>query len=886
MGFFYFCVLALAAFFSLPAAAQTARPAAAPPKLTLARALKAVPTPADGLRLTVSAETVTLPDGTEAPPTGTSLADTSAAFGDQAVSFGTVTAIAPATMVLLNTQPDPPNLAKDLNAMTGLDMLTASLDDAQWHMLTSEHGLGLADLTDDTQRSLFHALFWNGQLWVCSEDPALRALPHEQRTDVRDVTDQIDAVRIRLGQTAKIYLHDRKGKTLYFGGERPDAANRLHTYRRRGPSPSAEYDVALRAAVTNTPKTSDLDLDAEVFQAAVSIVGLKTVGDLVARIGQATKLELYADPHYAGKTLTITGTSTKFPAADLLQAVCLCVTGTFRKVGPAYVLTDDLIGVGVRRKHLQDWEDSAFNAMMKLGRDAGLTMLKNRASDARSLPTFGDSVAVTPEEMAALPDDPGMPGVPTTDECTFPFAKLTPAQQAWMRQVAADYDEKRHTDKLPFYMDGDGLDDADLTHDVDLGVDYQLQLLVPSVGAPVDTSLQAPLWMLYYPGDTPEARKYYAAQAAKELPKLPPAPPLSAMLHLGSRRAVLGHPRTASDVDSLIVSMQKLGLNALFLDVFSEGINYVKTSADSGPDILTEAINKTRGTGIAVFADLSLLSWGAEPPDSVRNLTIDGKTSRQAAIETNAHVESENFGDDGEPIPFVAPSVRVSPAAPAVAAKLTTLVQEIAARPSLAGFVWEDAGSDDDLGYTMESRLAFLRAAHADPVDITTQSYLRADDTLPLFDDDAVDKSLPARWAKARTDADWSLLGQMCAATRSSGVVLPILMEQGSFRDNWYASWDVPRMLPPPLRELTPGQFSPSQEKVMRIARAQAKLVLRRETIQNDGDTAALARKLRDDAKALPGDGFVLEFTHETVTQGAAPLDSLVRAVSTEKAVK
>ena len=256
-------------------------------------------------------------------------------------------------MVLLNTSPDPPNLAKDLSAMIGLEMLTASLDDAQWKMLTSEHGLGLADLTDETQRSLFHAFFNHGHLWIGSEDPALYGVPEEQRTDVRDVTDEIDGTRIRLSQTAQIYLHDRKGKTLYFGGERPDAAQRLHTHHPKLPPVQAEHNVTLRAATPNTPKSSDLDLDAKAFQVPVPVAGLKIVGDLVTRIGLATKQELYADPHYAAKTLTITGPATTATAEDLLQAVCLCVTGTFRKVGPAYVLTDDLIGVGVRRQHLQ-----------------------------------------------------------------------------------------------------------------------------------------------------------------------------------------------------------------------------------------------------------------------------------------------------------------------------------------------------------------------------------------------------------------------------------------------------------------------------------------------------------------------------------------------------
>ncbi len=871
---------------ALPAGAQTLKPAAPPPKkLTLAQALSALPPPKDGLLLAIGAEKVALPDTAPPPPADASLADIAAAFGEITPSFGPVTAVAPATMVLLNTQPDPPNLAKDVNAMVGLDMLTASLDDAQWKMLTSEHGLGLSDLTDETQRGLFYALFNHGHLWIGSGDPALYGVPEEQRTDVRDVTDQIDGSRIRLGQTAKIYLHDRKGKTLYFGGERPDAAQHLHTYRHKLPPAPTEHNVTLRAATPNTPKSSDLDLNAKAFQVSVPVAGLKTVRDLVTRIGQTTKLELYADPHYAAKTLTILGPATTATAEDLLEAVCLGVTGTFRKVGPAYVLTDDLIGVGVRRQHLQKWEDDASSANTKMRSEAGKIMLKRRGQEARTLPTFGDPLAVTPEEMAMLPDAPGMPGVPTMNNHTFPFAKLTSAQQTWMRQVAADYDEKHHTDKLPGYLDGDDIGDADITHNVDFGVDYHLQFLVPSVSTPVDTNLQVDLWMLFYPGDTPEARQGWAELQAKELAKLPPAPLLSAVLGAGQIRAVFGRPRSAADVDALVAAMQKLKLNTLILDVYSGGVNHAASSGAHGPDILTEAVNRTRGTGIAVFADLSLLAWGAEPPDSLRDLTIDGQTSRQAAVTANSGTENENFDDAGNPIPFAAPPVRVSPAASGVHDALSAVVRQIAAQPGLTGFVWEDAAPDGDLGYTPQMRLAFLRTFHADPVDITTNTYFRADNTLPLFDDAVLDKSLPGQWTKFNADTDTALLTQLYAAA-GAGPVRPVLMEQESFRDTWLASWDNPQQTPPPLRDLTPGVMFPSQEKVMRAARTQSRLLVRSQAIEKSEDITLLSRKMQEEAKTLPSDGFVLYFKNEAETQGPTPMDRLVSAVAAEKAKK
>ncbi len=877
-------VLAACFLAVLPAAAPAAPPLP-PPKLTLAQALRALPPPKDGVWLAVGADKTALPDGLAPPPADSSAGGIAAAFGGITQEFGGVTAIAPAAMTVLNTQPAPPDPAKDLTPRSALDQLTASLDDSQWHALTSEHGLGLADLTGNAQQEMFHSLFNHGHLWISSEDPALSGLPPEKRADVRDETGEIDATRIRLGQTASFYLHDRRGKTLYFSEGRPDAASRLHTYRPKMPLPSAEQAVTLAAAFPNMLKPADLDWDGKALQAPVPLAGLQTVGDLVSRAAQKTGLELYADPHYAAKALTVAG-KRDAPAADLLRAVCLCVTGTFRRVGPAYVLTDDLAGVGVRRKRLAEWEEQAMNDSSFRSREAGEVMLKRHGADARRLPTFGDPLAATAEQIALMPDAPGLPGIPTMNEVAFPFDKLTPAQKAWARQTAAAYNEQRHTGKLPGYLDGDDLDDADLTHTVNFNVEYQLQFLVPSAGAPVNTNLNSELWMLFYTGDTPEARRDYALLEAKEKAALPPAPPLSAALRSGRVRGVVGQPRTAAGVDALLSAMGKLGLNALFLEVYSNGVSRLSAGRQE-PDILTEALTKTRGTGVAVYAVCSLLSWGGESPEAVRDLTIDGKTTREEWQKPPSVASQDGEAGADSSVPSAAPPLRVSPAAPEVRDALSSCISALAARPGLAGFVWEDGDNPGNLGYTPAARLAFLRSAHADPVDVTVSAMFRADASLPLFDEDAVDGALKDKWTRAVTGTYADLLRHLYAAAQRSGGSTMILMDQQEpFGDNWLASWDNPRTTPPVMRDLVPNSSFPTEEKILRLTRGQSRLVLKREGVRNDGETDVLARQLSDDAKTLPSDGFVLEFDRDEVTQGKAPLDSLVRAVSAEKAVK
>ena len=864
------------------AGAQTAPALAAktPPPLTLAQALRRLPPPAKGVWLAVGADKVSLPDGTAPPPADASITALANTFGDETRDFGAVTALAPFTRVLLNDNPAAPDLTADIGAFTGFKMLLASLDDAQWKAVTSEGGLGLADLEGDTQKLLFHSLFPDHVLWVASQDPAQTKLPDSQRTDRRNVSDQIDSVRVRVRQTAHLYLHDKKGKTIFFSGP-PADTTRLRAWRPPHDPPATQNSVLLRAMVSNTPKSSDLLLSDARFQQAVTLTGAKTVAELVARIAAKTHTELYADPHYASRPLTVLGPAPEAPAADLLQALALAVAGTYRQVGPAFVLTDDREGVGTRRQRLQDWQEDVSHAKLKLNEQAGAALLKNRLTAARSLPTFGDALALTPQQIANIKEDKSIPGVPGEDQ-NYPYAKLTPAQQSQVRQMAEAYDEFQAT-RASQSSDDDPPQEPDLTGPVSLRAQYAVQLLIPTVPGPVDGNTNVPLSLLYWPGIAAaeaieaEAR---AGKAAAPADALPPAPPLVPLLRSRARRAVVGHPTTPAAVDALIAAMQKIGLNELWLDVFSGGKSHL---ADHGTDLLTEALQKTKGTGIAVYADLSLLSWGNNPPPKTRDLNILGEDSRTAAIADHDRRHEEDYDAAGRPIPYEPPPVAASPVSALVQKTLADTLRSLASRPGLSGFVWEDSERGDDLGYTPEMRLAFLRAFHADPVDITPEKYSSLDVSLPAFDEAAADDMLRGHWDNARLGANGFFLTLLRQAIPASANV-PILMRCDDNAPDWLASWDDPRQLPPPLRTLFAGNDYPSDEDIRTVAAKQGRSALVVVPVRDPANPDALARDLQAALPAPPAkgkaawDGYVLDFGEDRFTDSPEPLRDLVRA--------
>ncbi len=133
---------------------------------SLAAALAAAALPSDRIFLTVSPETVALPQDSVMPPEKSSLTTVTEAYDRSVRAFGTVTAIAPPTMFVLNSHPDNPDLYAVLPTDQALKMLAASLNNSQWQAITGEDGLGLSDLTDEDQREMFQALFPTGSLEV------------------------------------------------------------------------------------------------------------------------------------------------------------------------------------------------------------------------------------------------------------------------------------------------------------------------------------------------------------------------------------------------------------------------------------------------------------------------------------------------------------------------------------------------------------------------------------------------------------------------------------------------------------------------------------------------------------------------------------------------
>ncbi|HET6383676.1 MAG TPA: hypothetical protein VFJ58_09815 [Armatimonadota bacterium] len=805
----------------------------------------------DSVRLTdsvtLTAKSARLPDGTAPPPPGSSVYLLADRFGMLARRFGGVIAIAPPAMTVLNTAPGAPHPFDGMPPSDAFKLLAGSLTPGQWRTLTSSQGLGVGDLQNDDQRELFKALFPDGGLHVAPM-PALGYVPTHPEMPHFEVITQDDAMQshIRLSREAEISLSMTGSRMFESLGRNPTPAG-SHDYEVAvGPgfTPDLDtlYGVRLREKVPNTPKPGDLDFEWAALQAPVPLAGIKTVKDIIERIDRAARVELYADRRYEDRKVVIVAGARAARAADILQALAFCVCGAYRRVGPAFVLTDSLIGVGTRRAIIEEFDQAAGRARRGLIDQAGDAILQAHA--AVDLPGRPGSITMTAEQIQqALKEQPASQ-IGNGVQITAPMEELSPAQQDAARQVMDAFVRQRETfSKL---QNGPGRAAPGPLPTLDgpvlITMTPTVDLLIPSLDGPVKIGDILQPGGLFTPSDRlRQARAEAAAKPGPAAGARTPTPSLLNVLKSFPRRAVLVEAHTTADVDSIVASMRRLGLNELWLKVFDPEVPDVSTKAElDGGDLLIEALKVTRGTGVRVLPVVSLLKWRASTPAGERDLNILGEESPAAIARWRLDTRggprgSRSLASAASASPL---GVAVTPFAASVRARLSKLMENLTREPGVAGIVWRsptwsgysdrDGGASADrcgeLGYADPARIAFLRAKHADPVDIdpcADDLEMEAVSGIPGFDDFRLDQKLREEWGRFRVNEVMSLLQQLTAAATfpqsipsridaspltAGAARVPVLIEAGQPEYDaktflgWYGSWEGKAAPLPALR--------------------------------------------------------------------------------------
>lgn len=739
------------------------------------------------------------------------------AYGQAPQFFVHVAALAPATMTVLNTSPDLLHLPlSQLAQQEPLSFLVSSLSPAQLQQLAGP-GLGFSDLDSDQAALLQAALPHPFKIISADADDRIRQankeriaslmslLPNasddqfqeiirrrkEERQDYNSQTqtlpdETLRGVRLRADLAARyeVTIPDPEGRHLKgesgaLEGKANEGAYRFASLFQ--PMPPNPLESLLRGTLPNAPKPGDLLPNDDKLAVDVRVDGLKTVGELVARIAKATHLELYCDSHYAGKTLLVFGSVQEpMPARDLIQALALCVRGTWRQVSAAFVLTDDVPGVASRRAYLKEvvtaWNNALTNAEPMMGDHLAaldwLHVLHFAPDDPRALPP--DWV----QEITAKPDDE------TAPKKEFSLGDLPGPIQSSLRGDMQHIFQANEQELLQVQSPDEK---------IEVALDLRYSLIVPNYGS-------MPL----------EADGRVETSGTKADAKAPSGKPVALTEKM---RAALCAPRTAKEARAIVDKMAGLGFNALFRDVFTNGRTYFPNVALPSPtkeagETLAAAIDEGGKKGVVVWAVLDTFCWRKDgnlpdpkpfPAGFSEDRTVLGETP-SAAIRRRLADHSLDKDAVEEARTDEGARGWVSPVDPNVQKTLTALVKAVAATPGLAGLAFQDTAPpgyvdtgnvdllDTEVGYTPANRLAFLRAHQADPVDVGGSgesdqpdkigtSYVFLDWSLPDFPGSEYDGQ-NAPWDKFRIDADHAALAGLYGAAREAAPNLPLLMRE------------------------------------------------------------------------------------------------------------
>lgn len=292
---------------------------------------------------------VVAPDSVQANQKGTGLAQ----FGRKLIRVGELAAIVPETMVVFDEKlTKEPDFYEGLPRRSKVIYLLALLNKGQWDKAVGK-GIGLNDLSGE-QRNVFMSLLPKPLKWSTTkvDKEGFPSDPIEPQVLSGNALNQ---VRLRL--TRGLTIVPIAGRSFFYmdiggAGQTPGATVKVREDA-EDMNEGMLYGLQIRKTVANTAKPSDIAYSDLTWNTKITLKDQVTIGDILKEVGTAAGKQLLASPYIASLTVHSMGGSVR--AGDVLQALAQCVTGAYRRVGQAFLLTSDLNGAGARQLRLALW---------------------------------------------------------------------------------------------------------------------------------------------------------------------------------------------------------------------------------------------------------------------------------------------------------------------------------------------------------------------------------------------------------------------------------------------------------------------------------------------------------------------------------------------------
>jgi len=630
-----------------------------------------------------------------------------AAFHRTRTTVTGLSAIIPDSMVIIDDSlQQSPNMYDGLPRPTKVLYLMSTLDSRQWEAITGG-GLGMSDLTGD-QKGVFTSILPK-PFKYSTYKVGNKYEPEPLETNLELSDTELQSVRLRLERSLQFMMpiigqqdsmtprdtnqdHGKPGDKFI---ERDSDAD----FRKQD-----SFGIKVRQTVPNMQKPSDLDYRATNLNGSIQLNPSERISDMLKRIGQVTGLELHADLRVGDRMMVCYGRST--PISSALRVIALSVTGTYRKVGPAYILTSDLVGMGARKMKLAAF-DSELNAKVwneesawrqQIYKSGHLIQVRFRADDH-----------LTPSDSLAKKLDQGPPGSRTK----INSSDLSEGLKKFIERQNETYKNQQVT--------ADGAEAQS---------DYEFSYVLPSGDSTrpdLHTLGQHELFSYSNTDPRPSQDAPSQAKLAVTAIKDPVYLCLSADTVAGARHAVA----LASRYGFKDLWLHTLSSDSLIAALKDAAAAEIKVSLAVCPF-------DYEGAADAASADRTL--FGDTPPQSLERRKAD---SDWAQIQTRGWGEPEPLGS-------------ISPLSTGYQARQNMAIS-LAKTPGLAGVrvlnstphgyngprvnytsiprpIYLEKGN---FGYAEDLRLAFMRLQNVDPIDLCPPNiYTNSDLRQPFFLDD------------------------------------------------------------------------------------------------------------------------------------------------------
>lgn len=625
-----------------------------------------------------------------------------ASFARQQIKVGELTVVVPTQMVVIDDSfGQEPSLTDGLPMDVKVLYLLTTLTKEQWRTAAG-NGLGLGDLQGE-QKAVLESIFPKRLKWRLDRVKADGNGLEEVKTG--ELTEkEILGMKLRIARDLVFQpnlVDNANGYTIRDTDSYLGKPGDLRVSREWWEDKDTEsFGVNVRQSLPNALKPSQLPYADAAFEPAVRLTGLKTVREALAAASRATGREILADVRVADLPLTVVGSTAS--ARDLLKALALAVTGTYRQVGSAYLLTSDLMGGGTRKLRFALWWEDLSRRSYDLRRE-----WQGKIGETIDRATFDkDSPFVPNERMKAY--------LETQDENRsrnpIQAEELTPAVREYLNHLNRTMPQQK-------IQTSQTVMNSTIRFGFVLPDGRRLPMEHRSLGDRADFEPQIP---------------YQPRELAP--PQLPAPLPEG---KIGARVAF--RVETAGLAKSAVELAHVRGFREIWLETHNAAALKAATEAAAKHSLPVRLIVRP---------------WSAPTQDPDRNVLGDTGDALESRLEGLALWKRmrNSYG-----VKFIPDYLRISPADPNLSAIWGSYVA-LAQTPGLSGVVLDDACTTgyepgrnnlmqtsrglaeiSAFGFSAAQRLDFLRKHGTDPLDIVGDNLTAGPDLRqPFFLDDAL----------------------------------------------------------------------------------------------------------------------------------------------------